>query len=100
MPLLCIGMMPHLFEIIIIVLCEIDTNLKLSLIKLNVTMGLFCYYWNRVGLKAMVLEQSNRLQAEGTSITLWNNAMKALELLDIDDQLRNTYVNVLGSDFP
>ncbi len=70
----------------------------MSLIKLNVTVGLLCYYWNRVGLKAVVLEQSDRLRAEGTSITLWTNAMKALELLDIADQLRNTYVNVLGYD--
>jgi hypothetical protein len=91
--------MSHPFEITIIVLCGFDIDLKLSLIKLNVIVRLFCYYWNRVGLKAVVLEQSDRLRAEGTSITLWNNAMKALELLDIADQLRNTYVNVLGYDF-
>jgi len=63
-----------------------------------VTVGLFCYYWNRVGLKAVVLEQSDRLRSEGTSITLWNNAMKVLELVDVADLLRNTYVNVLGYD--
>jgi 2-polyprenyl-6-methoxyphenol hydroxylase-like FAD-dependent oxidoreductase len=64
-------------------------------------MGGLCFAaaLHRVGLKAVVLEQSDRLRAEGTSITLWNNAMKALELLDIADQLRNTYVNVLGYDF-
>jgi hypothetical protein len=75
-----------------------QVNLKLSLIKWNVTVGLFCYYWNRVGLKAVVLEQSDRLRSEGTSITLWNNAMKVLELVDVADLLRNTYVNVLGYD--
>jgi 2-polyprenyl-6-methoxyphenol hydroxylase-like FAD-dependent oxidoreductase len=47
----------------------------------------------------VVLEQSDRLRAEGTSITLWTNAMKALELLDIADQLRNTYINVLGVEY-
>jgi 2-polyprenyl-6-methoxyphenol hydroxylase-like FAD-dependent oxidoreductase len=59
-------------------------------------MGLFCYYWNRVGLKAVVLEQSDKLRVEGTAITLWNNAMKVMELFDIADQLRNAYVNTTG----
>jgi len=71
-------------------------NLKLSLIELNVTMGLFSYYWNRVGLKAVVLEQSDKLRVEGTTITLWNNAMKVMELFNIADQLRNAYVNTTG----
>jgi 2-polyprenyl-6-methoxyphenol hydroxylase-like FAD-dependent oxidoreductase len=59
-------------------------------------MGFFSYYWNRVGLKAVVLEQSDKLRVEGTTITLWNNAMKVMELFDIADQLRNTYVNTTG----
>jgi 2-polyprenyl-6-methoxyphenol hydroxylase-like FAD-dependent oxidoreductase len=74
-------------------------NLKLSLIELNVTMGLFSYYWNRVGLKAVVLEQSDKLRVEGTTITLWNNAMKVMELFNIADQLRNAYVNTTGTEY-
>jgi len=59
-------------------------------------MGLFCYYWNKVGLKVVVLEQSDKLQVESTTIPLWNNAMKVMELFDITNQLRNTYVNTMG----
>jgi 2-polyprenyl-6-methoxyphenol hydroxylase-like FAD-dependent oxidoreductase len=63
-------------------------------------MGGLCFAaaLHRVGLKPVVLEQSDRLRSEGTSITLWNNAMKVLELVDVADLLRNTYVNVLGYD--
>jgi 2-polyprenyl-6-methoxyphenol hydroxylase-like FAD-dependent oxidoreductase len=64
-------------------------------------MGGLCFAaaLHRVGLKPVVLEQSDRLRSEGTSITLWNNAMKVLELVDVADLLRNTYVNVLGVEY-
>ncbi|CAK9249985.1 unnamed protein product [Sphagnum jensenii] len=31
----------------------------------------------------MVLEQSDKLRPQGTSITLWNNGMRILELFDL-----------------
>ncbi|KAH8969659.1 hypothetical protein BDL97_02G044900 [Sphagnum fallax] len=31
----------------------------------------------------MVLEQSDKLQPQGTSITLWNNGMRICELFDL-----------------
>jgi 2-polyprenyl-6-methoxyphenol hydroxylase-like FAD-dependent oxidoreductase len=47
-----------------------------------------------VGLKAMVLEQSDNLRTEGTAITLSSNAFLVLENLDVADQFRSTYLNI------
>lgn len=49
---------------------------------------------NRVGLKAVVLEQSDRLRSEGTSITLWTNAMRVLEIFEIAEQFRQASINL------
>jgi hypothetical protein len=73
---------------------EFNNNLKLSLMELNLTMGLFCYFWDKVGLKAMVLEQSDKLLIEGVSITLWNNTMHIFDLFDIGNQFKNMYINM------
>ncbi|CAM6028645.1 unnamed protein product, partial [Sphagnum balticum] len=47
-----------------------------------------------VGLKAVVLEQSDKLRPEGTTIGLFNNGMRVLELFDLADQFRNIYFNI------
>jgi hypothetical protein len=62
----------------------------------------FFNFGSRVGLKAVVLEQSDKLRSEGTTIGLFNNGMRILELFDLADQFRNIYFNnskyVLVSD--
>jgi 2-polyprenyl-6-methoxyphenol hydroxylase-like FAD-dependent oxidoreductase len=56
--------------------------------------GLFCAAaLHKVGLKAVVLEQSDKLRSEGTTIGLFNNGMRILELFDLADQFRNIYFN-------
>ncbi|CAK9208139.1 unnamed protein product, partial [Sphagnum troendelagicum] len=59
---------------------------------------------HKVGLKAVVLEQSDKLRVEGTTIGLFNNGMRILELFDLADQFRSIYFNnseyVLVSDKP
>lgn len=50
---------------------------------------------HRVGLKAVVLEQADTLRAMGTSITLWTNALRVLDVLGIGEQFRRMYCNIL-----
>jgi hypothetical protein len=47
-------------------------------------------------LKAVVLEQSNKLRSEGTAIALQSNAMRVLQLFDLANQFRNIYFNIPG----
>ena len=49
---------------------------------------------NRVGLKAVVLEQSDRLRSEGTTITLWTNAMRVLDVFEMAEKFRRAYINL------
>lgn len=51
---------------------------------------------HRVGVKALVLEQSGNLRAEGTSLTLFPNAWRALDTLGIADELRGSFTNITG----
>jgi 2-polyprenyl-6-methoxyphenol hydroxylase-like FAD-dependent oxidoreductase len=53
---------------------------------------------HKVGLKAVVLEQSDKLRPEGTTITLWKNGMRILELFGLADQFRSMYLNVPGAE--
>jgi hypothetical protein len=73
---------------------EFNHNLKLSLMELNLTMGLFYYFWGIVGLKDVVLEQLNKLRTKGVSITLWNNTIDILDVFDIGNQFRNMYIDM------
>lgn len=50
---------------------------------------------HRAGLKAVVLEQSDTLRAQGTSLTLWTNALRVLDVLGIGEQFRSMYCNIL-----
>lgn len=52
--------------------------------------------WNRVGVKALVLEQSGALRTEGTSLTLFPNAWRALNALGVADEIRGSFVNLTG----
>lgn len=55
---------------------------------------LFRVNWSRVGLKAVVLEQSNKLRAEGVTIALYTNGMRVLQILGLADRFRNTSINI------
>ncbi|KAJ7297672.1 hypothetical protein O6H91_Y043100 [Diphasiastrum complanatum] len=50
----------------------------------------------RLGIGAIVLEQSDSLRAGGTSLTVWNNAWRALEALGVADELRKKHDQVSG----
>ncbi|CAM6028643.1 unnamed protein product [Sphagnum balticum] len=54
---------------------------------------------HKVGLKAVVLEQSDKLRPQGTTMTLWNNGMRILELFGLADQFRSMYLNVPGVEY-
>jgi 2-polyprenyl-6-methoxyphenol hydroxylase-like FAD-dependent oxidoreductase len=77
-------------------LTRIRSNRKLLLIEYNILMGVFGYFWSRLGLRAVVLEKSDRLRSEGTAIVLWTNAMHVLEVLGLADQFRSMYINLPG----
>jgi 2-polyprenyl-6-methoxyphenol hydroxylase-like FAD-dependent oxidoreductase len=66
------------------------------LIEYNILMGVFGYFWSRLGLRAVVLEKSDRIRSESTAIVLWTNAMHILEVLDLADQFRSMYINLPG----
>jgi 2-polyprenyl-6-methoxyphenol hydroxylase-like FAD-dependent oxidoreductase len=70
--------------------------MKPLLIEFHVIMVLFCCFGSRVGLKAVVLEQSDKLRPQGTNMTLWNNGMRILELFGLADQFRSMYLNIPG----
>jgi 2-polyprenyl-6-methoxyphenol hydroxylase-like FAD-dependent oxidoreductase len=70
--------------------------MKPLLIEFDVIMVLFCCFGSRVGLKAVVLEQGDKLRPQGTSITLWNNGMRILELFGLADRFRSMSRNVQG----
>ena len=51
---------------------------------------------DRVGVKALVLEQSGGLRTEGTSLSLFPNAWRALDALGVADKLRGSFINITG----
>ena len=51
--------------------------------------------YGRVGLRAVVLEQSDTLRATGTCLSLWTNAMRVLDVLGIGEKFRTMSHNVL-----
>ncbi len=65
--------------------------MKPLLIEFDVSMGSFLKFGSRVGLKAVVLEQSNKLRSEVTA-----NGMCVLEIFDLANQFRNIYFNIPG----
>jgi 2-polyprenyl-6-methoxyphenol hydroxylase-like FAD-dependent oxidoreductase len=50
---------------------------------------------HRVGLKSVVLEQSDTLRAAGSCISLWSNALRVLDVLGVGEQFRTLYHNIL-----
>lgn len=54
---------------------------------------------HRVGVKSIVLEQSDSLRTSGATIGLWTNAWRALDVLGIADSLRNKYTRVERVEF-
>ncbi|KAG0626499.1 hypothetical protein M758_2G131400 [Ceratodon purpureus] len=51
---------------------------------------------HRVGIKAVVLEQSDALRAGGSALALWNNAFNVLEVLGLSEQFRTMFTNLLA----
>jgi 2-polyprenyl-6-methoxyphenol hydroxylase-like FAD-dependent oxidoreductase len=50
--------------------------------------------FSRLGLKSLVLEQSEELKAIGGSIGIWSNGWKALEALGVADGLREKHSKI------
>jgi NADPH-dependent 2,4-dienoyl-CoA reductase/sulfur reductase-like enzyme len=51
---------------------------------------------HRVGVRAVVLEQAESLRTEGTSLTLFPNAWRALDALGVAQELRPQFINIVG----
>jgi 2-polyprenyl-6-methoxyphenol hydroxylase-like FAD-dependent oxidoreductase len=59
--------------------------------------GLACALaFHRVGIRAVVLEQSDALRASGAALALWSNAFRVLEVLGIAEQFRTMFTNLLA----
>ncbi|MCO5583018.1 hypothetical protein L7F22_036924 [Adiantum nelumboides] len=54
---------------------------------------------HRLGVKPMLLEQSDRLRIAGSSIGIWSNAWRALEALGVADSLRSKFLKLSGVEF-
>jgi 2-polyprenyl-6-methoxyphenol hydroxylase-like FAD-dependent oxidoreductase len=52
-----------------------------------------------VGVKVLVLEQSGGLRTEGTSLSLFPNAWRALDALGVADKLRGSFITITGYRF-
>jgi hypothetical protein len=84
------------FQIVIMISWE---NVKPLLIEFDVKMGSFFKFGSRVGLKAVVLEQSDKLRSEGTAISLSSNGMRVLDIFDLANQFRNIYFNIPRGEY-
>ncbi|CAK9226463.1 unnamed protein product [Sphagnum jensenii] len=51
---------------------------------------------HRVGVRAVVLEQAESLRTDGTSLTLFPNAWRALDALGVAQELRPQFINIMG----
>ncbi|KAI5058155.1 hypothetical protein GOP47_0026325 [Adiantum capillus-veneris] len=54
---------------------------------------------HRLGVKPMLLEQSDQLRIAGSSIGIWSNAWRALEALGVADSLRDKFLKLSGIEF-
>lgn len=53
----------------------------------------FCF---RVGIPSLVLEQSETLRKGGTSLTLFKNGWKVLDILGVGNELRTQFLQIQG----
>jgi hypothetical protein len=51
-------------------------------------------------MKAVILEQSDRLRAWGSALTLWSNAFRVLDVLGLGDRFRSMFTNLVGYATP
>nr|GEY56851.1 monooxygenase 2-like [Tanacetum cinerariifolium] len=49
-----------------------------------------------LGLRSLVLESTESLRVTGFALTLWSNAWKALDVVGIEDTLRQQYTQIKG----
>jgi 2-polyprenyl-6-methoxyphenol hydroxylase-like FAD-dependent oxidoreductase len=48
-------------------------------------------------VRAVVLEQAESLRTDGTSLTLFPNAWRALDALGVAQELRPQFINIMGA---
>ncbi|KAG0569744.1 hypothetical protein KC19_6G113200 [Ceratodon purpureus] len=53
---------------------------------------------HRVGIKAVILEQSETLRVEGAAIALWTNAFCVLDVLGVGEKFRTMFTNLLKKE--
>lgn len=51
---------------------------------------------SRLGIRSLVLEQSETLRTEGTSITLFKNGWKVLDAIGVGSNLRSQFLEIEG----
>ncbi|KAG6554168.1 hypothetical protein Mapa_004084 [Marchantia paleacea] len=54
---------------------------------------------DKIGVKSLLLEQSAELRTTGSSLSLWSNAWRVLDLLGIGDELRSKHTATTGLRF-
>eukprot|EP00250_Pteridium_aquilinum_P010967 c19751_g1_i2 orf=164-1687(+) len=54
---------------------------------------------HRLGVKSLILEQSEGLRTAGSTIGIWSNAWRALEALGVADSLRKKFMRLSGFEF-
>ena len=55
---------------------------------------------SRVGIRSLVLEQSDSLRTEGASISLFKNGWRVLDMLGVGSELRTHFLDIQGSVLP
>lgn len=51
---------------------------------------------HRLGVKSLVLEEADSLRTGGTSLTLFKNGWRVLDVLGVAEDLRKDYTEILG----
>ncbi|XP_047177108.1 monooxygenase 2-like [Vigna umbellata] len=51
---------------------------------------------HRLGIRSLVLESSDTLRVTGFSLSLWQNAWKALDAVGVGDKLRRNHQRLHG----
>lgn len=51
---------------------------------------------SRLGIRSLVLEQSESLRTGGTSLTLFKNGWRVLDVIGVGNELRKQFVEIQG----
>ena len=74
-----------------------------TLFTINFCIMVFFFFWwiheieiFRLGVRSLVLEQSESLRVGGTSLTLFKNGWRVLDAMGVGDLLRTQFLEIQG----